>query len=170
MNRRTLVLVSTIAGFVLLAALVLFPMMTMTMGDETDSRRAIEGGNGPWLLLFGWVAAGFSALVLMNKADYIGVPEAKSRMLSFLGYKLFAFFAIAILIAGTPHEKASWGAGFWIAFLASIVGAAATYLTFNEALARKIADKAKEMKEGSGDEGGSGDAGSKDTPSNGNPS
>ena len=152
MSRRMLIMVATIAGFVLLAALLLFPMMTMKLGDETDSRRAIQDVAGPWLLLFGWIACAFSALVFFGKADYIGVPESKSRMLSFLGYKLYGFFALALLIAGTPHEKASWGFGFWLAFLAAIVGALAVYLTFNPGLAQKIADKAKEMKDGAGED------------------
>ena len=147
MNQKTLVLVATIAGFVLLAALVFLPLSTMSHGDMSRSTHAIEAPQGAWLLLFGWIAAGFSALVCFGKADYIGVPEAKSRMLSFLGYKLYGFFAIAMLIGIDMGEHAGFGSGFWIAFLAAIVGAGAVYLTFNEKLAQKLADKAKDLKE-----------------------
>lgn len=146
MNRRLLILTATVAGFVLLAALVFFSLATRTFGDETQTTKAVEMPQGMWLLLFGWIATGFAALVCFGKADYIGVPEAKSRMMSFLGFKLYAFFALAMLIGVDHGEKAGWGFGFWLALLASFVGAGAIYLTFNEGLAQKLADKAKEMK------------------------
>jgi hypothetical protein len=151
MSRRFLLMVSTIAGLAMLAALVLFPLMTMTRGDESESRRAIEGDTGPWLLLFSWFACAFAALVFLKKADYIGIAENRCRMFSLLGYKLAGFFFLALLIAGTPHEKASWGFGFWLGFIASIVGSFAMYLTFNEKLAQKLADKAKDVSSGSSD-------------------
>ncbi|MDA1195152.1 MAG: hypothetical protein O2894_08195 [Planctomycetota bacterium] len=151
MNQRTLVWAATIAGFVMLGALVLFPLVVTKVGDKSHSVRAIETEVGHWLLLFGWVACGFSALVSFGKAEYIGVAEDKSRMLSFLGYKLSGFFYIALLIAGAGGEHTSYGFGFWLAFLASLAGGFAAYLTFNPALAQKLADKAKEMSAGNKD-------------------
>lgn len=151
MSRRFLLMVATIAGLAMLAALVLFPLVTVDIGKKTISSRAVEGGTGPWLLVFAWIACAFAALVFLKKADYIGIAEAKCRMLSLLGFKLSGFFYIALLVAGHRGDEAGWGFGFWLAFLASIVGAFAIYLTFNEKLAQKLAEKAKDVSSGSSD-------------------
>jgi hypothetical protein len=167
MNRKTLVMVATLAGLVMMVALLIFPIAVTKMGDKSMSTRAIEGGSGPWLLLFSWIACGFCALVCLKKADYIGLAEDRCRMLSLLGFKLGAFFFLALLIAGTRGDSTSWGFGFWLGFVASIVGAFTVYLTFNEKLAQKIASKAKELGSDEGEGGGSGggSAGGGDAPS-----
>jgi hypothetical protein len=165
MNRKSLVLVAAICGLVLVLALLLFPITSTTFGDETRTSRAIEGETGPFLLIFAWLACGFAAIVLLGKADYIGIGDDKGRMLSLLGFKLAGFFFLAHLIAGNG-EHVSWGFGFWLGFIASIVGAIAMYLTFNPALAAKIAEKAHELREKATSEDDKGDkpAGG-DTPS-----
>ena len=148
MNRATFVMIATICGLVMVIALLLLPIAVTSSKDFSASSRAIEGGTGPWLLLFSWFAFGFSALVMLKKADYLGVGNDKARMLSLVGFKLAGFFFLAHLIAGTRGENTNWGAGFWLAFIASIVGVFVTYLTFNEKLAQKIANAAKEMRSG----------------------
>lgn len=151
MNRRTLVFAATICGLVLVIALLLLPLVVVSMGDQSEGRRAIEGGTGPFFLLFAWMACGFAGLTLLGKADYIGLGEERACMLSFLGFKLAAFFFLAHLIAGTGGGRVSWGAGFWIGFLASLAGAFVVYLTFNPALAKRLSDAAREMREGTGE-------------------
>lgn len=149
MGRRTLVMGASIAGLVLVLALLLFPLVVVKVGDHSQSARAIEGGTGPFLLLFAWMAFGFSALTLLGKADYIGIGEEKACMLSLLGFKLAGFFFLAHLIAGTGSKNAGWGLGFWLGFLASIAGAFIVYLTFNPALAKRLSEAARDLREGS---------------------
>lgn len=153
MSRRTLVLAATVCGLVLVLALLLLPLVVVSIGDRSESARAIEGGTGPFLLLFAWMGFGFAALTLLGKADYIGVGEERASMLSLLGFKLAGFFFLAHLIAGNGGKHASWGGGFWLGFLASIVGAFLIYLTFNPKLARRLSDAARDLREGSTDDG-----------------
>lgn len=147
MNRRTLVLGAAICGLVLVVALLLFPLVVITIGDESEGRRAIEGNTGPFLLLFAWMGFGFAAMSFVGKADYLGIGDERARILSLLGFKLGGFFFLAHLIAGNGGERAGWGMGFWLGFLASIAGAFVIYLTFNPALAQRLSDAAREMRD-----------------------
>jgi hypothetical protein len=136
-NRHLLVTVATIAGLVAIVALLLLPLVTVGTGEHSHSARAIEAESGTFFLLFGWIAAAFAAFVLFRKTDLIGMSESACLLLSLLGFKLLAFFSLARLIAGSGPGR--FGMGFWFAFLASVVGALAVYLTFNPALAQRLA-------------------------------
>jgi hypothetical protein len=143
MDRKFLMTVSAIAGATVIVALVLFPLESMSMGDKTRSIRAIQYPTGGFLLVFAWLAGGFAAMLFLKLNDRIGLSEQTCRVLSFAGFKLAGFFFLAMLIGGTNYEN-GWGFGYWLAFIASIVGAFAIYLTFNPALAQRIAEKARE--------------------------
>ena len=150
MNRTFLTMVATLCGLVMVASLLLFPLATWGEGDSAGSIRAVEAEIGGFLLLLTWVAAGFAALAFLKKTHVIGISEERHMAVSFLGFKLSAFFLLALLIAGARHG--SWGIGFWLAFIASIVGSFAVYLTFNPALAEKIAAAAKQEEKPSDDD------------------
>ncbi|MDJ0521800.1 MAG: hypothetical protein QNJ90_06965 [Planctomycetota bacterium] len=141
MNQKFLTMVATICGLVMVAALLIFPLVTWGEGDHSGSARAISAPSGSFLLMFTWLAVGFAGFVFLNKTKVIGIGENACRMFSLLGFKLAAFFFIAMLIDGA--NRGSWGIGFWLGFIASVIGAFAIYLTFNPDLAAKIADAAK---------------------------
>ena len=138
MNRSFLVLVATACGLAMAVALLVFPIVTWGSGDSSRSNRAVEHTAGVFLLLATWVAAGFASLVFFKKTHLLGMSDDKHLAISFLGFKLAMFFIVALLIAGSGHG--SWGVGFWLALLAGLVGTTAVFLTFNPALAKKIAD------------------------------
>lgn len=142
MNRKLLMMIGTLCGLVAVASLLIFPLMTYEMGKETGSIRAVETPIGGFLLLAAWIAAGFAALAFLKKTHVLAMSEASHMGVSFLGFKLSTFFLLALLIAGS--SRGSWGVGFWFAFIASIVGTFAVYLTFNPALAAKIAAATKQ--------------------------
>jgi hypothetical protein len=138
MNRTFLMMVATICGLAMVVSLLLFPLLTWGKGDNSVSVRVIEAPIGGVLLLVVWVAAGFAALSFLKKLHLFGLSDAQHRAVSFLGFKLSSFLLLALLIAG-PSREGSYSIGFWLAFIASIVGTFAVYLTFNAALAEKIA-------------------------------
>jgi len=142
MNRKFLIMLTTICGLVMVASLLFFPLATWGEGDHSGSARAVQIEIGGFLLLLTWVAAGFAALAFFKKTHVIGMSEERHLAVSFLGFKLSAFFLLALLIAGA--QTGSWGVGFWFAFIASIFGSFSVYLTFNPALAEKIAAAAKQ--------------------------
>ena len=152
MNRRFLCMVGTIAGLVMVVSLLLLPMVTWGKGDASGSAHAIENTPGAFVMLFSWIACGFAAFVLLKRSDLLGIGESTSLLLSLVGFKLAAFFLLAMLIAGAGHG--SYSVGFWIAFLASIVGAFAIYLTFNPDLAKRIADATQSPRAPGGEGGG----------------
>jgi hypothetical protein len=143
MNKKFLIMIATICGLAMVVALLLLPIATWGKDEYTGSGRAIEMPNGGLLLLFTWVATGFSALVFFKKLHVIGLTEERHMAVSFLGFKLVSFFLLAMLIAG-PLRDGSYSIGYWLAFIASIVGTFAVYLTFNPVLAEKIAAAAKQ--------------------------
>lgn len=146
MNRKFLIMVATICGLAMVISLLLLPILTYGSGEHSQSVRAIMAPAGGFVLLFAWIAAGFGALVFFKKTDILGMNEARHMAISFLGYKLTMFFLIALLIEG-PMREGSWGVGFWLAFIAGLVGTLAVFLTFNPALAQKLADAAKSKEE-----------------------
>jgi hypothetical protein len=142
MNRTFLMMVATISGLVMVVSLVLFPLIAWGKGDASGSARAIEAPIGGVLLLVTWLAAGFAGLSFLKKLHLIGLTDAQHRTVSFLGFKLSSFLLLALLIAGANHG--SFSLGFWLAFIASIIGTFAVYLTFNAELAEKIATATKQ--------------------------
>jgi hypothetical protein len=150
MDRKFLVLVAFVCGLVVVGALLVLPAYVWdlaTAGNVSASRaeRAIEHPTGGFVLLFGWLAAGLTGLVFMNKADILRMSEERHLSLAFLAFKLLAFFLLAWLIAGAP--RGNFGIGYWLAFLASFLGTFAVYLTMNPALAQRIADATKAQDE-----------------------
>lgn len=134
MDRKFLVMVAAIAGLTALGALAILPIVSDV--------HAVQQSVGCFLLLFVWFGGGFATILWWNLHGRIGVDEHTCRILSFVGFKLAGFFFLALMIAGTGGP--GWAFGFWLAFLASAVGAFAIYLTFNPALAQRLADAAKE--------------------------
>ncbi len=137
MNNKFLMMVGTICGGVVILSLLILPMMV----DDNSSDRVISLPTGGFVLMFGWLAGGFAAMLFFGMNNRINVGDDACRTGSLIGFKLLAFFLIAMLLEGSRHM--SWGIGFWLAFLASIVGSFAVYLTFNPKLAAKIAEAAK---------------------------
>ena len=142
MNRTFLMMVAMICGLVMVASLLLFPLAAWGKGEASGSIRAIETSIGGILLLVTWLAAGFAALSFLKKLHLIGITDAQHRAVAFLGFKLSSFFLLALLIAGA--RNGGFSLGFWLAFIASIVGTFAVYLTFNAELAEKIAAATKQ--------------------------
>ena len=137
MNQKFLMMVGTICGAVVILSLLLLPFVT----SDGGSMRVIQATSGGFILMFGWIAGGCAAMLFLKLNARIGMSDQACRIGSLLGFKLLAFFLIAYLIDGTG--RGSWGIGFWLAFLASIVGAFSVYLTFNEKLAKKLAEATK---------------------------
>jgi len=150
MDRKFLMMVGAIAGLTMIVALLVFTLESQTMGDESRGMHAVQYPNGGFLLVFAWLGGGFAAMLFLKLNERIGLTEQVCRVLSLVGFKLAGFFFLAILIAGTRWDG-GWDFGFWLAFVASIVGALAVYLTFNPALAKRIADAAKEKTSSDGD-------------------
>ncbi len=147
MHPKFLTLVATIAGGMLLLALLILPFETVDMpGDMADRTiRAIELPAGVALLVAGWLATAFAMFVQFRKLLDTGLKDRTCRILSLLAFKLFGFLWIASLFGGTRGgEDGSHGAAFWLSFPAAIVGALAMYLTFNADLSKTIAKKAQE--------------------------
>ena len=142
MNRKFLIMLGTLCGLAMVASLLIFPLATWGEDKFAGSARAIEMPNGGILLLMTWIAAGFASLAFFKKTHVLGVSEERHLAVSFLGFKLSVFFMLALLIAGAG--RGNWGFGFWLAFIAGIVGTFAVYLTFNPALAEKIAAATKQ--------------------------
>jgi len=145
MNKKFLMLVGTICGGVVILSLLLLPFLTM---DKT-SLRAINSPSGGFVLIFAWLAGGCAAALFLKLNARVGLSDQASRIGSLVGFKLLAFFLLAMLIDGP--WRGSFGFGFWLAFIASLVGAFAIYLTFNPALAEKIASAAKSDDDAPGD-------------------
>ena len=141
MNNKFLMLVGTVCGAVVILALLILPLVTWGEGDSSGSSRVIKHGAGGFILMFGWLAGGFAAMLFLGMNDRIGMSDQSCRVGSLIGFKMLGFFLIALLIDGSGHG--GWGIGFWLALIASIIGAFAVYLTFNPNLAAKIADAAK---------------------------
>ncbi len=137
MNKKFLMLVGTICGGVVILSLLLLPLVSY----EGGSARVITAPNGGFILMFAWLAGGCAAMLFLKLNVRIGLGDQAARIGSLVGFKLLAFFLIALLIEGPGHG--SWGIGFWLAFIASLVGAFAVYLTFNPVLAERIAKAAK---------------------------
>ncbi len=152
MNRKFLTMVATICGLVMVVSLLVLPATTWGKGDHSGSARVISMPIGGFLLLSAWIAAAFAALSTFGKTHIVGMSDEKHCAVSFLGFKLAGLFLIAVLIQGAGGEDVSWGVGFWFALLADIVGVLALYLTFNPALAKKIADAAKSDDDSGGDD------------------
>lgn len=159
MDRRFLMMVAAIAGLTMIVSLLVFTLESQTMGDESRGMHAVQYPNGGFLLVFAWLGGGFAAMLFLKMNERIGLSEQNCRLLSLIGFKLAGFFFLAVLIAGTRWDD-GWDFGFWLAFIASVVGAFAIYLTFNPALAKRIADAAKEKMDDKAD-----DKANADTPS-----
>ena len=147
MHPKFLTLVATIAGGMLLLALLVLPFETIDMPRDMADRtiRAIELPNGVMLLVAGWLATAFAAFVQFRKLLDIDLKDRTCRLLSLLAFKLFGFLWIASLFGGTRGgEDGAHGAAFWLSFPAAFVGALAMYLTFNAKLSETIAKKATE--------------------------
>jgi hypothetical protein len=153
MDRRFLLMVSAISGGVMIVALLLLPVESWGDGELAGSWHAVQYPTGGFLLIFTWLAGGFSTAVMFKMNERVGLSEYTCRLISLLGFKLAGFFLLAMLIGGTLRGG-GFGAGYWLAFIAAIVGALSLYLTFNEKLAQRIADAAKEKGAGAGDEKG----------------
>jgi len=137
MNQKFLMMIGTICGAVVILSLLVLPLVTYDGG----SSRVIQAPSGGFILMFGWIAGGCAAMLFLKLNARIGMSDDACRIGSLVGFKMLAFFLIAYLIDGSG--RGSWGIGFWLAFLASIVGAFFVYLTFNAKLAQKIADATK---------------------------
>jgi hypothetical protein len=137
MNQKFLMMVGTICGAVVILSLLLLPFVTW----EGGSARVVGASSGGFVLMFAWIAGGCAAMLFLKLNARIGMSDQACRIGSLVGFKMLAFFLIAHLIDGS--KNGSWGVGFWLAFLASLVGAFFVYLTFNEKLAQKLAEATK---------------------------
>jgi len=138
MNKKFLMLVGTICGAVVILSLLLFAFISYDKSYD----RVINTLSGGFILMFAWLAGGCAAMLFLKLNARVGLSDQACRIGSLVGFKLLAFFLLAMLIDGCPRGG-SWGIGFWLAFLASLVGAFAVYLTFNPALAERIANATK---------------------------
>ncbi len=146
MDRRFLLMIATIAGLTMIVALLVFTLESWGEGEHAGGAHAVQYPSGGFLLIAAWLGGGFAAALFLKMNDRINLSEQACRMASLVGFKLAGFFLIAFLVSGT-ERGGGWNFGFWLAFIASVVGAFAVYLTFNPALAKRIADAAKEKME-----------------------
>ena len=149
MHPKFLTLVATIAGGMMLLALLMLPFEVMDMPGKTPDRtlHAVELPGGVLMLLAAWLATAFAMFVQFRSLLDVGLSDRTCRLLSLLAFKLAGFLWIASLFGGTRFDgdDARHGFGFWLSFPAAFVGALALYLTFNAALSKTIAKKAEEM-------------------------
>jgi hypothetical protein len=150
MNRKFLILVAMIAGLTALFALIFFAYVSQTHesrgGDVRIAVSAINHPAGVASLVFAWFATACAMLLQLPGLDMVRASERHYRVAGLLSWKLFGLLQLALILAGKEQFYGSAGFGCWLGLIAGAVGALAFYLTFNDKLAGKLADKAKEMK------------------------
>ena len=140
MNRKFLLMIAAICGAVVLLSILVLPLASGGKGEASWTHNFIEGRMiGVVFMLFGVFAALYSALLFFGKTTVLGMEEGRAQTAALLSFGLAAFFGLAGLIAGMENL----GFGFWLFWLASVVGTFAMLMAAIPALAQKIADAAK---------------------------
>lgn len=140
MNRSLLTMVAFVCGLAALVSLLVFPIIT----SEHRSARAVNADAGLFMILFAFGAAMHMAAIFFKMTAKLGVSEGTAMLRSMILFKLVAMLGLALLIDGP--SGASWGVGFWLAWIASIVGALSLFLAENPEVARKLAEAAAATK------------------------
>ncbi len=149
MNRSVLILVAFVCGLAALVSLLLFPLVSF----EGGSSRAINGGAvGVFMILFAFGAALHMFAAFFKLTARLGVTEGQAMLRSMLCFKLVAMLGLALLIDGSG--RGTWGVGFWLAWLASLIGGFGLFLAENPEVARKLAEAAAATKGDGGAPGG----------------
>lgn len=137
MDRKFLLTVSAACGALILVCILLLPMASH---GEMSMHFVQADALGIVFTLVGIAGAGHSILLFLGKAHLLGLEEGRAVNAAFASFALAAFLGLATIVAGTD----GLGIGFWLFWLANLAGGFATLLTANPALARKIAEAAKE--------------------------
>lgn len=137
MDRKLLLTIGAAAGALILVCILFMPMA----GKGEYSQNFIESGTiGIVFLLVGICAAGYAILLFLGKSHFVGPDEARVVNSAFGFFALGAFLGLAAMIAGTDGLMI----GFWLYWIACLVGGFAMLLTANPALAKKLAEATKE--------------------------
>lgn len=140
MSRKFLLMIAAVCGAVVLLCILILPVESGGQGDASWSRNFIEAHLlGVILMLFGVFAALYSALLYFGKTSVLGMDEGRAQTAALLAYGLGAFFGLAALIAGLEGTAV----GFWLFWIACLVGTFVMLMTASPALAKRIADAAK---------------------------
>lgn len=148
MNRQALTLAAAISGGLMMLALVMLPFLWADAGNEDITFRAAHVPAGVAILIVAWIAGAFALAVQFRERFDIGVPDRPCRVISLLAFKLVGFLCLAVLFSGNPMGGPGKGGttiGFWLTFIASVVGAFAMYLTFNPTLRKTIAKQVESV-------------------------
>jgi multisubunit Na+/H+ antiporter MnhG subunit len=137
MDRKFLLMVAAACGALVLVSILFLPVA----GEGEYSRNFISGGTlGIVLLLLGIAVSGTSILLFLGKTHLVGPDEASVVKSAFGFFALGAFLGLAQVIDGADGMKA----GFWVYWIACLIGGFAMLLVTNPALAKRIAEAAKE--------------------------
>lgn len=152
MNRSVLILVAFVCGLAALVSLLLLPLISR----DGASLRAVNQGAGLFMILFAFGAALHMFAAFFKLTARLGVTEGQAMLRSMLCFKLVAMLGLALLIDGPKQYGGdpSWGVGFWLAWLASLIGGFGLFLAENPEVARKLAEAAAATKGDGGAPGG----------------